>query len=65
MDTNIILISNKISSGEKNYKYFVGWINDDYNIKPIWIMLPKTSVYLKSYNAETIWMQCLIEDDDY
>ena len=56
MDINITLISNKISSGEKNYKYFVGWINDDYNIKPIWIMLPKTSVYLKSYNAETIWM---------
>ena len=27
-------------------------------------MLPKTSVYVKSYDGHTIWMYFLIEDDD-
>ena len=26
--------SNNISSGEKTYKYFLGYMNDDYKIKP-------------------------------
>ena len=28
-----LLISNKISSGEKNYKFFIGYMDDDYEIK--------------------------------
>ena len=27
-------------------------------------MLPKTSVYIKSYDGQTKWMYFLIEDDD-
>ena len=27
-------------------------------------MLPKTSVYVKSYDGKTKWMYFLIEDDD-
>ena len=30
VDINKVLVSNKISSGEKNYKYFVGYFYDDY-----------------------------------
>ena len=35
-DTDIIniLISNKISSSMKNYKYFIGYIDDNLKIKP-------------------------------
>ena len=43
-----------ISSGEKNYKYFIGYKDgDDYKIKPLHIMLPIASVYVKSYDSET------------
>ena len=48
-----ILISNKISFGEKHYKYFTGYMDDGYKIKPLHIMLPKTRAYLKSYDGET------------
>ena len=46
------LLSNKIFSDEKNYKYSIGY-TDDYKIKPLHIMLPKTSAYAKSYGDET------------
>ena len=39
-----------ISSGE----YFIGYIDDDdYIIKPLHLMLPKTSAYVKSCDGET------------
>ena len=37
------LISSMISSGEKNYKYFIGY-KDDYKIKLLSIILTKSSV---------------------
>ena len=49
---------------KKNYKYFIGYLNNDHKIKPLHIMLPKTSVYVKSYDGQTRWMYFLIEDDD-
>ena len=43
-----------VSSGEKYYRSFVGYTgDDDYKIKPLRIMLPKTSAYVKSYDGET------------
>ena len=38
-----ILVFNKISSGRKNRKYFIGYICGSYKVKPLRIMLPKTS----------------------
>ena len=46
-----MLVSNKISSGEKNYKSFIGYLYDDYKIIRLYIMLPKTSEYVKSYSG--------------
>ena len=57
-------MSNKIFSGEKNHKYFIGYLDDDYKIKPLHIMLTKMSVYAKSYDGETKCMQFLIKDDE-
>ena len=41
VDINNVVVSNKISSDEKNYKYFIGYLYDDYKIKPLHIILPK------------------------
>ena len=54
----------KISFGEKNYKYFIGYLYNDHNVKPLHIMLRKTSFYVKIYDGQTKWMYFLIEDDD-
>ena len=50
-DVNIdkILISNKVSFGKKGYKYFIGYKdnNNDYEINPLYVMLPKIMGYVK------------------
>ena len=45
-------------------KYFTGYLYDNHKVKPLHIMLPKTSAYVKSYDGQTKWMYFLIEDDD-
>ena len=64
VDIDNVLVSDKISSGKRNYRYFIGYLYDDYKIKPLHIMLPKTSAYVKSYDGQTRWMYLLIKDDD-
>ena len=49
LDIDNVLVSNKISSGEKNQKYFIGY-SYNYKIKQLHIILPKTSTYVKSSN---------------
>ena len=34
------------------------------NVKPLHIILPKRSAYVKSYDGQTKWMYFLIENDD-
>ena len=56
-DVNIeVLVSEKISFGEKNYKYFIGYLYNGNKVKPLNIMLPKTSAYVKSYDGQIKWM---------
>ena len=53
VDIDNILISNKISSDEKSYKYFIGYMDDDYKlykIKPFSITLSKSNAYVKYYD---------------
>ena len=57
-----VLKSNKISD-EKNYKYFIDYMDDDCKIKSLCMMLPKTSTYVKSYDDKTKWMYFSIADD--
>ena len=57
-------MSNKISFGAKNYKYFIGYLYNGNKVKLLNIMLPTTSAYVKSYYGKTKWMYFLIEDDD-
>ena len=64
VDIKKLLVSNKISSGKKNYKFFIGYLHDDDKVKSLHIMLPKTSAYLKSYDGQTKWKYFLIEDNN-
>ena len=54
-----------VSPGEKNYKYLIGYKDDDHTIKPLCIMPPKTSPYIKSYNGKTKWMYFLLKLMNY
>ena len=49
-------IDNIFSSREKSYKYFIGYMDDDYKIKPLYIMLPKGSRYVKYYDGKAKWI---------
>ena len=52
-----------VSPGEK-CKCFIGYKDDNDKIKPLCIMLPKTSAYVKTYDGETKWMYFFVEDDE-
>ena len=65
VDIEKVLVSNKISFDEKNYKYFIGYLYNDHKVKPLHIILPKTSAYVKSYDGQTKWMYFLIENEDF
>ena len=39
-------------------------MHNDHEVKPLDIMLSKTSAYVKSCNGQTKWMYFLISDDD-
>ena len=64
VDIEKVLVSKKICFDEKSYKYFIGCLNNDCKVKTLHIMLPKTSVYVKSYDGQTKWMYFLIENDN-
>ena len=49
IDIDKLLVCGKISSGEKNYKYFIDYLYNDQKIKTLQAMLPKTSANVKIY----------------
>ena len=57
VDIKKVLVSNKICLGEKGYKILIGYLYE-HKIKPLHIMLPKTSAYIKcyGYDGQTKWM---------
>ena len=48
VDIAKVLVSNKISFSEINYRYFIGYLYNDDKVMPLHVMLPKTSTYAKS-----------------
>ena len=46
-DIEKVIVSKKISFRWKNCKYLFGYLYNDHKVKPLYIMLPKTSTYLK------------------
>ena len=62
VDIDKILVSNKISIGKKDFKYFVGY-KDNENVKLLCIILSKMSGYAKSFN-EPKHLSFLIKYDE-
>ena len=63
ININKVVISNKISSGKKGFKYFIDY-NDSRKIRPWFIFLPKTSAYRKDFD-EANYMSFLIKGMNY
>ena len=59
-----VLVSNKIYFGNKNCKKFIGYLCNEDKVKPLHLMLPTESAYVKGCDGQTKWMYILIEDDD-
>ena len=53
IDIGKVLVYNKISSCEICYKYFLVYLHNCIKVKPLNIMLTKTSAYVKSYDEQT------------
>ena len=39
-------------------------MDEDYNVRPLYIMLPKVGIYVKNGDRQAKWMYVLIGDDD-
>ena len=63
IDINKIVVSTKVSFGEKRFKYFIGY-NDAKKIKPLCIFLAKMSAYGKDFD-ETKYISFLIKMMNY
>ena len=55
-DIEKVLVSNKISSGEKNYKYFIGYLCNDHRVKPLHIIFPKSSANMNIFFDWRWWL---------
>ena len=53
VDIEKVLVSNKISFSQENYKYFIGYLYNDHIVKPLHIMPSKASAYVKSDDVQT------------
>ena len=51
-DIEKVLVSNKTSSAQKNFKYFIGYLYNDNKVKPLYMFL-KTSAHVKRYDGQT------------
>ena len=52
VDIKKALVTNKISFGGKNYKYFIGYLYDNHKVEPLHIMLPKSTTCVKSFDFD-------------
>ena len=54
IDTNKTVVSNMVSFGKKDFKYFLGY-KDAKQVRPLYIFLPKMSTYIRNFD-ETKYM---------
>ena len=62
VDINKILVSNEIYFGKNGFKYSTGY-KDGKKVKPLFVMLPKTSMYRTDFD-ETKYMFFFIKNDE-
>ena len=49
IDVNKVVVSNKLSSGIQDFKYFIGY-KDNKKIKPLCLFSPEANVYRIDFN---------------
>ena len=57
IDTEKVLVSNKIPFGEKNCKYFIGYLHGNHKVKPLHIIIYISNSFLIS--AQTLYQLVL------
>ena len=63
-DVDIEKVPTRFLLAKRNYKYFIGYLHNNYKVKPLHRMLPKTRAYVKRYSGQTKLLYFLIQDDD-
>ena len=63
VDTNKIVVSDKFKYSDNGSKYFIGYLDDDDIIRPLCIMLPEKSGYIKYFDDGGKNMSFKIEDE--
>ena len=63
IDTNKIVISDKFKYSDDGSKYFIGYLHDDEIIRPLCIILPQMSGYIKYFDDGGKNMSFKIEDE--
>ena len=62
VNVNQILISGKFKQSDMGFKYFIGY-KDDNTIRPLCIILPQISGYVKYFDISGKNMSFMIKDD--
>ena len=58
-----IVVSEKFKHNNKGFKYFIGYLEDEL-VKPLCIILPQMSGYIKYFENGSKNMSFLIKDDE-
>ena len=64
IDIQNVLVSGTTSADEERYKYFFNYLYDNNKIKPMHIMLPKTSTHVENCDGQTKWIYFLLKDNE-
>ena len=54
----------RVKNNNDTFKYFIGYLHDDYIIKPLCVILPQLSEYIKYFEIGGKSMPFKIEDED-
>ena len=63
VDSDQIVVSHKFKHNDEGFKYFIGYLKGEI-IKPLCILLPQMSGYIKSFENGSNSMSFLIKDDE-
>ena len=64
VNTNKIVVSDKFKHSDDGSKYFIGYLYDDDVIRPLPIILPQMSGYIKYFDNVEKNMSFKIEDEN-
>ena len=63
VDSDQIVVSHKFKHNDDGFMYFIGYLKDEI-IKPLCIILPQMSGYIKYFENGSKNMSFLIKDDE-